>query len=399
MEIFLIILLGIILGIFSGLIPGFHPNNIIPFIFIISSYLGSYNSAILIFICGIVNCFISFIPSIYFGIPEESSTLSILPGHKLFILGEGYTAIKLIILGGVIGLFISIFSLPLLFLFLPSIYFSIRPFIHILLLLSVFFMIWKEEKPLIALVVFNLSGILGYFSLNEIGDSALLPLLSGFFGLPIIFESLKRKNNLQEQIENKEIGVNMNQILTSSGQGVLSGLIAGILPGFGITQSIILVQSFLKTKIENNILNIKKFLISLGAANSSDIFYSILAILLISNPRSGIAIAIQKLINLNYETLIVFILIFIFIGIFSAIITYFLAKKLIKTITKINYSKLLFLVLIYLIFVVYLFSNFLGILILICATIIGMLPIKFGVNRTHTLGCLILPTVIFYLYH
>ncbi len=188
------IFIGILIGIVAGILPGLHPNNTIPMILSLSFLFGPLPTAIILVTSGIVNCFINFIPSILLGAPEDSSVLGVLPGHKLLLEGRGYEAVKLCVIGSFYGIIFSVLTLPFFIIFIPFLYKTIRPYIHWLLIIVIGYLILNEKKKGIATFVFIISGILGFIVLNNFSDSALFPLLTGLFGLPILLVSIFQKN-------------------------------------------------------------------------------------------------------------------------------------------------------------------------------------------------------------
>jgi hypothetical protein len=148
-EILLFVFLGVLFGFLTGLIPGLHPNTI--FILTLSfafALVGFPIQVILAFVVSLAvsNTFFDFIPTILFGAPEEDSVLSVLPGHKFLLKGRGYEAVFLATMGGLGVIFLTALSLPALFFFLPLVYNSIKPVMHIILLSVVFWMVYTEKK-------------------------------------------------------------------------------------------------------------------------------------------------------------------------------------------------------------------------------------------------------------
>ena len=93
-ELLFFSLLGVPLGIVLGLLPGMHINNVIPIMLSLSFLVNNpYYLAILIISTATVQIFTSFIPSIFLGAPDEDTSLSVLPGHKMLMEGRGYEAI------------------------------------------------------------------------------------------------------------------------------------------------------------------------------------------------------------------------------------------------------------------------------------------------------------------
>ena len=194
-ELLLFIFFGILTGVITGLIPGLHPNTIFAIFVSFALFLPgpSYGLFVFVISLAISNTFIDFIPSIIFGAPEEDSVLSVLPGHKYLLEGRGYDAVFLTVMGGLIVFFLTILALPFLLYFLPVLYTSIHGFIHILLLLVVFWMIMTERgvKKIFALAVFLMSGIFGFITLNNFtSEQILFPALTGLFAFSTLLTSL-----------------------------------------------------------------------------------------------------------------------------------------------------------------------------------------------------------------
>src|SRR4030042_4807013 len=127
--------------------------------------------------------------------------------------------------------------------------------------------------------------------------------------------------------------------------------------------------------------------------------FSFISLYVISKTRTGAAAAIQGVIGIISWKIIVLILIITLIsGIISFFITIILAKVFSKNINKINYSILSLITLSILYLVVFLVSGLAGLLILIISTLIGIYCISLKVRRTNMMGCLLIPTIILYLF-
>lgn len=394
LELFLAFIIGVLLGITAGLLPGLHPNNIIPIILGLSFLFGPLPTAIILLSSGVINSFVSFIPSILLGAPEDSNVLGILPGHKLLLQGRGYEAIKLCITGCFGGILFSTLTLPLFTLLVPILYNSIRPNVQWILIFVVLYMILSEKgkNKFYSFFVFLISGILGLLVLNNLSDEMLFPLLTGMFGLPMLLLSIFEKSKLPEEFSLEEEKLERKNILSCIGIGSLAGIVAGILPGVGATQSTILTQQVFQKKRDE-----RSFLISIGAITSSDIVYSILALWLIKNPRSGIAVGISKLLEVGFNEAIIFIVFILISASIATIISLTLTKIALKFLRKINYKSLCISTSIFLFILTIIFSGLTGILVLITSLSIGLIPNKIGIRRTHMMGCLLVPTILFFI--
>jgi putative membrane protein len=394
LELLFAFILGVLIGTVAGLLPGLHPNNTVPIVLGLSFLFGPLPSAIILVTTGVVNSFIAFIPSILLGAPEDSTALGVLPGHKLLLQGRGFEAIKLCITGCFGGVLFSTLSLPLFVFAVPTLYNFIRPNVHWILIAVVSYMILSEKgrDKIYSLFVFILSGVLGLLVLNNLSDSMLFPLLSGLFGLPMLLLSIFEKTKLPENFNFEEEKIERKSLLSCIGIGSLAGIVAGLLPGIGSTQSTIITQQAFQKKRDE-----RSFLISIGAITSSDIVYSTLALWLIHNPRSGIAVGISKLLEVGFNEAMIFITFILISAAIATIITLNLTKISLKFLKKVNYQKLCIATSIFLFALTFIFSGLIGILVLIASIAVGLIPNKIGIKRTHMMGCLLIPTILFFM--
>ena len=398
-QIFAFLLVGILAGTITGLIPGIHVNLIGIFIVSLSASLLSSITPIylVVFIASmaIAHTFIDFIPSIFLGCPDTDTELSILPGHELLKKGQGYQAIILTCYGSLAAIFI------LILISFPSILIisKIKNFIPLLipglLILVLFFLISLENKKLSALFVLLLTGFLGILILNPneiLGKSIeltqpLFPLLTGLFGSSMLVLSIKNKT----QIPKQKITKPKIKILKPTLGAVIASPLCSFLPGLGSGQAAIIGNTISKT-------DKKGFLVLLGATNTLVMGFSFISLYIISKTRTGAAIAIQEIIGtLSWKILILILIVVLISGIISFFLTTFLAKFFSQKITKIDYTTLSIITLIFLGIIVFLVSGFLGLVILIASTFTGIYCISLKVKRTNMMGCLLIPTIIFYL--
>jgi len=207
-EIILWLLLGILFGTFTGLIPGIHINLVaVALVALSASLFFSVNPIFLVtFITAmaITHTFIDFIPSIFLGCPDTDTELSILPGHELLKQGKGYEAILLTAYGSFAAVILLILiSAPSIFI-ISKFYNAVTRFIPYILILVSLLLVFLEKKKFSALVVFLLSGILGYSVLNlpdfpVFFKEPLLPLLTGLFGASNLILSIKNKTQIPRQ--------------------------------------------------------------------------------------------------------------------------------------------------------------------------------------------------------
>ena len=392
-EIVLALAIGILFGTFTGLAPGIHINLVGVFLISLSSTIflniNPIFLAVFIVSMAITHTFIDFIPSIFLGCPDTDTELSVLPGHELLKQGQGYQAIILTDYGSLAAIFMLLIIVIPSFWIFPKIYETTRTILPFILIGISLLLILLEKKKMSAFFVFLLTGILGFFVLNfqEIKEP-LLPLLTGLFGSSMLLISIKNKVEIPKQEISKPKIDSFKPFVSS----LIASPLCSFLPGLGSGQAAIIGQAISKT-------DKKGFLVLLGATNTLVMGFSFVTLYLISKTRTGAANAIKQLIGTpSLNILILFLGIILTVGVISFFLTDFLAKIFSEKINKINYSLLSKITLIILGIVIFLVSGFLGLLVLIVSTITGIYCISLGVRRTNMMGCLLLPTIIFYLF-
>ncbi len=388
-------ILGIALGIFAGLFPGMHPNTIALFApFFYSIFNDDLTFLAFLVSLGVADAIVNFVPACLIGVPEESSSLSVLPGHRLLIEGKGEEAIQLAILGCLGSIWFSLLLLPLLYFIFPVLYRGIRSFVHLLLIIAVTYLISKEKLKGRAILAFFLAGILGV-ALDKLPLDprfALFPVFTGLFGLPVLLLALKERSTFPEQKESRLI---LSSVIftRASLAGTLGGILVGLLPGIGPAQAIVISSAILGS---SEFRNERSFLISQGAVALSNFLFSILAIVLIGNPRSGIAIVIDRYMRLDLLHLAYVCFLSSLVAGIVGLLSLKLSKFFIKLMKKVNYRMLNAIVAFILVVMVLRFTGSLGLFVLLVATSIGIYANLAQISRSHLMGVLILPTILFF---
>jgi putative membrane protein len=350
----------------------------------------------------ITHTFLDFIPSIFLGAPDEDSFLSILPGHRLLLQGRGYFAIVYTLYGSLTALLIILLFTPIFIYILPLVYTTIQTLMPIILISISLYLILIEEKnkKTWALIIFLLAGFLGIATLNLNIKEPLLPLLTGLFGASNLIISIKQKTKIPEQrvFPLKNIRINKKSILKASLASIIASPFTAFLPGLGASQAALIGKESL------NIKDQRQFLFLLGAINTIVMGLSLITIYSIGRTRTGAAVAISKLLpNLTINHIILILGTIIITGILAFTLAINLSKLTAKYITKINYQKLSITIISTLLIIILIFSDYsllgklLSLLIFITSTSLGILTISKNIRRIHLMGCLLLPTILFYL--
>lgn len=398
-QILLGILLGVCSGIVTGLIPGIHINLVSVLLVSLSAYLLGFTDpivlAVFIIAMGVTHTFLDAIPSIFLGAPDADMVLSVLPGHKLLLEGRGYEAVKLTVIGSFFSLLLVIIIMPFLIPFLPLIYKFLEPYIGYILILVVLFMILKEKglnNKFWSFYVFFLSGILGLLVLNMPNLSQpLFPMLSGLFGISALIISFSQNVEIPKQRVTEGVYVKFGKKLRALGAAVFCGSLTGLFPGLGAAQA-----SVIGMELVGNI-GIYGFLILVGGINTVNFVFSIATFYTLQKARNGAIVAIMEIIkSINLNELIIFIAAALIAGGIAVFLALYFTRIFSKLISLVNYKILCILIILLISILSFVFGGILGLVVLAASTSIGILAPLIGVKRSHAMGCLLLPVILFF---
>ncbi len=356
------VLVGTFLGIVTGVIPGLHVNLLVPL----------FPNSLILLGTAISHTFFDFIPSLVLGVPDESSAVASLPGHRLVLRGEGQKAFLLSVIGGFVSSLVLIVILPALL-----IVNHVTWIIPTLLLVSLVLLVLSHRKPSLAILVLFMSVILTFVS-NPFSGHNLVAYFTGLFGVPTLFFAVISGAHLPKQKPTSEINVKLNVALFSA----LGGTLAGILPGITSSVSAVSMDSFLALSDEDKVTLV-------GGINTVYVMTSFLAIWLIGKPRSGVAIALQ-----DYGISLIPCL-FMAVSL-SMILALLLGPKIFNFVSSIvnRWTNLLVLLLL-VVFVNFLFSDSLP--LFLASASLGLICYALRVKRTVGLGYIIFPIILNYL--
>ncbi|MDP6548034.1 MAG: tripartite tricarboxylate transporter permease [Candidatus Woesearchaeota archaeon] len=399
LEFLIAALLGITAGIFTGLIPGMHINLVSILLVSSSAYLLNFVSlpslGVFIISMAIAHTFLNVLPAIFLGAPDADTALGVLPGHKLLLKGMGYEAVKLTVIGSLFSLILAVSLIPLLIIIVPKIYQNLQPHIGWILFVVVIYMMLVEkglDKKFWAFTVFLMAGILGILVLTMPNlKQPLFPMLSGLFGISMLIVSLSNKVEIPKQRITDTIKIPKFENVRALIAATFSGSFVSFFPGLGPAQAAILGSQIMGR------LSTYAFLILIGGIDTVNMAVSLVSLYAIDKARNGAVLAIKEILTtIDLNTLILFLAIILLVGGIVTFLTLYLTKFFIKLIERVNYSMLAIAVIVLITILVFYFSSWLGLLILIVSTGIGIIPNIVNVKRSHSMGCLMLPVILFF---
>lgn len=419
-------LIGFVIGVFTALIPGMHVNTVslmlvsfqYPFLIIsditsVDDYLMPLLVSSSIISVYIAQSFVNIIPATFLGVPEEGVALTMLPTHSLLLKGRGYEAICLSAMGSFFSAVVTIplmFSLKFLLSDPVNLYASLKEIMVWIIIAVISVMILTEKSPramLISSTILLLSGVYGLIVLDlplespfGLPSSSLFPSLAGLFGLSTLLSSVLSKTSMVKQElhepvfqrEDKLSGI--VSVLTGSFSGILVSIIPGVTTAIGTIIALV-------TRGESDE---RQAIITLSSVNTAVSIATIFNLFVIGKTRSGVAVVVRNLIGAEtwkgflppYSLLCLLIPVVISTSL-SLPITCRIGKFLSEKIGKINYQKITWAGISLIIVLVFMFSGFAGLLILLTGASIGLLPIFTGARRSSCMGILLIPLLIRFL--
>jgi putative membrane protein len=395
-DILLGTLLGIILGTVSGIIPGVHSNTLAGILLSLQvslvALLGPVALACAMFAALITHTFVDAIPSTFLGIPDADTSLSVLPAHALCLEGNGEEAVRIAALGSAAAIILAVPLSLLCFALLPALQPYFDWWIGLLLLATVGYMIVTSDAPSWALGLFLVSGMLGLFALRYAflswhllagGSAILMPLLTGLFGISVLLTASRGTVPAQQF---RGIRMEDRTVVKCSFLGTIAGIAVGWLPGLSTASANGVLASVIGYEKDR-----RAYILATNAANTANAFIGLAALFALARERNGVMVAIAELPLPSFSDLMV-------AGVIAACAAYCITIVLSRSAYRLGGFDSLFLNRIVIVFVV-LLSIFLtgpfGILVLILATALGLVPHFINLPRVYCMGAIMVP-VMFY---
>lgn len=405
--------LGSGLGLFTGLVPGIHVNTLASIMLIAYDPIGAVIGGVVpaemvsVVVCGmimsasVVHSFVDFVPSVFIGAPDAEDAVSVLPGHRLLLNGQGMAAVRAAAIGSLVGCSAAILlAVPMQFVMFNGAEEHLDGLTkYVLLIVTGILMLNEYRKGCLAmgLVCFLLSGTLGYAAMElpitptgplGIEGTLLMPMLTGLFGLPVLLES-DEGHPFPRQREGRKDPVGIVPGL----KGIVMGAIAGWFPG--ITSTVGATVS--ATMMPDN--SPERFISTVASIGTVTTVLSLVTLSVSGGGRSGTVIVIGDILGDSVSGFMSepFMMLLLSAGVASVlgyVLTIFSGRLMSGAVSRISQRRLNRTVIVILISLVVLTTGFWGIAILVCALIIGYIPVTAGMGKTSLCGCLILPVLL-----
>lgn len=412
------VLLGVLVGALISILPSVHIYNVAPLFILMAPALGIPEDLLLFFLLGNVIGFATTntISTVFFSAPDDTTFVVLMPTQVMLINGRAFEAAILMGAGALVGALILVAISPLLLLILPTFISIITPHLHWLLALFLFYILlsefpkdvgtgksrWQRLKAgwrniIAGYITFALSALLGFFIMNgnlmpvDAAYFGMLPAFIGLFAISSLIMNIVSRAKAPPQRIQKSVDATKLDLIKGGLTGFSGGVFAAIVPALtGGMGSIIAGQASGQREEA-------QFIVSIGA---SRFVYYVGAFFFLFAPgfkvvRGGLAnIAAAVYIPQRYTEFFIAVAgialgSVLAFGILVAS-SYFIAKNL----HKIRYDYFSIAIIVLLSAIVYLTTGFVGLMIMVIATAIGLIPLIYGSRRLHCMAVIIFPLIL-----
>jgi putative membrane protein len=386
-------LLGVCLGTVSGLVPGVHANTMAGVLLGIQAFLLAILSQVALG-CALVaalitHTFLDIVPSTFLGVPDSDTALSVLPAHALCLEGHAQEAVRISALGSAAAVMLGIPLALILFILLPTFQGYIDWWIGILLITVMGILIIYAESPFWSLVLFLSSGALGlftfryaYLSWSTLGGTELLmPLLTGLFGIAVL---LRASSGQMPPQHYDGMHLSRSSMIQGASLGTLAGALVGWLPGFSTATANGLLATLIRYRQDQ-----RGYIFATSAANTANAITGLAALYAISRMRNGVMVALATMELPPFSALLAAASI-------AAFLAYLLTLFFSRSATRFNglaVRHLNFAVILFIIVLSFAITGPFGMLVLVLATALGLVPSLLNLPRVTCMGAVILPVL------
>lgn len=400
---------GAVIGSFTGIVPGIHINTLAAMMVTAYPAIGGMLSGsappeyvpVLVSCCivsaSVVHSFVDFVPSAFIGAPDADEALSVLPAHRLLLMGEGMTAVRAAAVGSAVGTVTALaLAVPLQWILLRGAASLLDGMTLGVIAVTLAAIVIGSGNRLISLILVLLSGSLGFAvmsmgipSSGVLGTGTLLfPMLAGLFGIPPLLERTGSAK-IPRQVDCGRDPVGPGPGL----KGVLTGCMAGWFPGITATAAASLACVFYRDDDPARFISLTS---SIGTVTA---VFSVVTLSVSGSGRSGTSLAVKEIIGdgLSGFCSDAFVLILFSIAAAAAIgyaMTIAAGKAMSKLVDAVPEKPLGDAVLALIFALVLLLTGPWGTAVLVVSALVGTLPQRFGVARVCLAACLMVPAAM-----
>jgi len=404
--------LGSVMGVFTGLVPGIHTNTLASMMLVGYPAIAASVSGIipeeyvpsavccLIMSASVVHSFLDFVPSVFIGAPDAEDAISVLPGHRLLLKGQGMMAVRAAAVGSLVGCSAAILlAVPLQYLMINGASEFLDGFTKAILVAVVGVLLYNEflkGNLVIGTVCFLLSGALGYAvmelpipSTGILGEGTLLlPMLSGLFGLPILLSSDDGHPMPRQTDDGRDpVGI------VPGIKGVVMGSVAGWFPGITSTVGATVSATIMPDRSP------ERFISTVASIGTVTSVLSLVTLSVSGGGRSGTVIVISDILGDSVRGFMTepFMMLLISSAVASLlgfVLTIWAGRMMSGVMNRVSQRTMNRTVIAFVVSLIAATTGIWGIAVMVAALLIGFIPSANDTGRTCLCGCLMLPVLL-----
>ncbi|MFB6169782.1 MAG: tripartite tricarboxylate transporter permease [Haloarculaceae archaeon] len=387
---------GIGLGTVSGLVPGLHANTMAMLLAAAAPSAPGpprlVGAAMLA--AGVVHTFLDVVPALALGVPDPAMAASALPGHRLVLGGRGREALRLSALGSGLAVVLAIpLALPVT-LVMRRAYPTLRAHLPLVLVGVVVLLVLTESTlwgAVCGAVISALAGALGLLTL-DLSPAApldaggiLVALFAGLFGAPVLVEALGG-SGVPDQ-DDARLATTPWAVAGLGALGTVSGALVGYVPGVSAA-----VAATLALVAVPGRYGARGFVVATSGVNTANAVFALFALVALGSPRTGVLVALDRSgAPLDLPLLLAAIALAAAVG---YVLVPVVGDRYLVLAGRVDYATLSLCVLGLLVVLSALFAGPTGVLVLVAASALGLVPARVGARRVHLMGVLLWPLVV-----
>jgi putative membrane protein len=387
---------GCALGTASGLVPGLHANNVA---LLLAAAAPSVPGpprlvAAAMLAAGVVHTFLDVVPSLALGVPDPAMAASALPGHRLVVRGRGREALRLSALGSGLAVLLAVpLAIPVTRA-MVAVYPVLRAHLPLLLAgVAALLVVTEPTLPqaVAGAVSFGLAAGLGLATLDldpaaPLATGGMLaPLFAGLFGAPVLLEAIGGAG-VPEQAD-AVLAVPRRAVAGLGALGTLAGAVVGYVPG--VSSAIAATLALLAVPGR---FGARGFVVATSGVNTANTIFALFALVALGAPRTGVLVAVDSLdAPVALPLLLATAALAAVVGF---LLVPWLGDRYLRTVGRLDSTRLSVAVLCLLGALSGLFAGWIGIAVCAVATVVGLVPARFGARRAHLMGVLMGPLAL-----
>jgi putative membrane protein len=386
---------GVALGTVSGLTPGIHANTFALLLAGVAtsvpgplSFLGAAMLA-----AGTVHTFLDVVPALALGVPDPAMASSALPGHRLVLEGRGREALRLSALGSgcavalAAGLAVPVTRV------MRVVYPTVRAHLPLVLGGTALALALTESGlrgRVGGVLAVGASGALGILTLDlpagglVAAGNMLAPLFAGLFGAPVLLDALTGAG-VPEQ-DSPEVTTPPAAVGALALVGTLGGAAVGYLPGVSSAVAATLALGVVPAA------GARGFLVTTSGVNTANTVFALFALVAFGTPRTGVLVAVERAgVGVHLPALLAGV---VAGGAAGFVLVVSLGDRYLRAVGRLDYTRLCVGVLALLVFLMVVLAGPTGIGVFAAATLVGLVPVRFGARRANLMGVLLVPLAL-----